>query len=368
MKEKYKNIVTVCVMAVLLFVMSLWCLIKKSDDYSDSERRVLADIPELSWETVSDGSFMNDFESYTADQFPLRDTFRGVKSFTELIVLRKLDNNGLFIQDGCISKNEYPLNEEMLDHAAERFRFIYDTYLADKNMKIYFSIVPDKNYYLAQDGSNLSLDYPELISKMREKTDYMTYIDITGLLSAEDYYRTDTHWRQECITDAAEYLAAEMGVTLESEYTVNELDEPFYGVYTGQLALPAKPDTIKYLTNDTLRQCIVKTYGTGVPVESTVYNMEKASGKDPYEIFLSGAEPLITIENPSADTDRELIIFRDSFGSSLAPLLVDGYSKITLADIRYMQSGLLGNFIDFENQDVLFLYSTLLLNNSLALR
>ncbi len=368
MKNKYRNIASVCVMAVLIFGMSLWCFIKGSDDYSESERRVLADIPELSWETVSDGCFMNDFESYTADQFPMRDTFRGVKSFTELMVLQKLDNNGLFIKDGYILKNEYPLNDEMLDHAAERFRFIYDTYLAENDMNIYFSVVPDKNYYVLQDGINLSLDYSELISKMREKTDYMTYIDITALLSAEDYYRTDTHWRQECITDVAEYLAAEMGVSLDSEYTINELDKPFYGVYTGQLALPAESDTIKYLTNDTLRQCIVKTYSTGAPADSTVYNMEKAYGKDPYEMFLSGAEPLITIENPSADTDRELIIFRDSFGSSLAPLLADGYAKITLADIRYMQSGLLGNFIDFENQDVLFMYSTLLLNNSLALR
>ena len=67
-------------------------------------------------------------------------------------------------------------------------------------------------------------------------------------------------------------------------------------------------------------------------------------------------------------TEKELILFRDSFGSSIAPLLVEGYSKITIVDIRYVQSEYLGNFIKFEDQDVLFLYSTMLLNNSLALR
>ena len=58
------------------------------------------------------------------------------------------------------------------------------------------------------------------------------------------------------------------------------------------------------------------------------------------------------------------MIFRDSFGSSLAPLLIEGYEKITLVDIRYMHSNLLPNYIEFTDQDVLFLYSTMVLNSS----
>ena len=96
--------------------------------------------------------------------------------------------------------------------------------------------------------------------------------------------------------------------------------------------------------------------------------MDKAYGKDPYEMFLSGSLSLITIENPNATTDKELVIFRDSFGSSIAPLLVEGYAKVTLVDIRYVASDLVGRFVDFENQDVLFLYSTLVLNNSVTLK
>ena len=38
---------------------------------------------------------------------------------------------------------------------------------------------------------------------------------------------------------------------------------------------------------------------------------------------------LLTVDNPNARTDRELVIFRDSFGSSLAPLLLEGYSRVT---------------------------------------
>ena len=96
----------------------------------------------------------------------------------------------------------------------------------------------------------------------------------------------------------------------------------------------------------------------------SIYNMEKKSGKDPYEIFLSGPRSLITIENPNCKSDKELVIFRDSFGSSIAPLLSEGYAKITLVDIRYLPVERIGNYINFKDQDVLFLYSTSVLNHS----
>ena len=96
-----------------------------------------------------------------------------------------------------------------------------------------------------------------------------------------------------------------------------------------------QPDELRYLTSETLEDCTVYNYETGKP--GAVYDMEKGAGNDPYELFLSGSiSSSLSIENPNAETDRELIVFRDSFGSSLAPLLAEGYAKITLADIRYL--------------------------------
>lgn len=62
------------------------------------------------------------------------------------------------------------------------------------------------------------------------------------------------------------------------------------------------------------------------------------------------------------------MVFRDSFGSSLVPLLVQDYAKVTLVDIRYVASDFVGQFVDFHGQDVLFLYSTLVLNSSSTLK
>ncbi len=367
MSEKIRNIVNTVTMAAFILILSLFCWFKPQNDYSDSERRELAKFPELSMETILAGNFMTDFESYTLDQFPLRDSFRTLKSISAFYAFRQLDNNDIYLADGYASKLEYPLNTHMIDNAASKFQSLYDTYMSDKDMNLYYSVVPDKNYFLAEENGYLALDYDELNERLQSQIDFMEYIDIQDLLSIEDYYRTDTHWRQESIIDVAKRLANKMGTDISGEYTENTLEQPFYGVYYGQSALPLAPDTIKYLTNDTLDSCIVTSYSKGEPVSQPMYNMDKANGKDAYEMFLSGSEAVLTIENSNATTSKELIIFRDSFGSSLVPLLAEGYSKITVVDIRYVQSSYLGNVVEFENQDVLFIYSTLVLNDSIML-
>lgn len=362
MSEKMKNLVTVILSGGILFAFFLWCLIKPATATSESERRPLAAFPKLSVETILDGTFMSKFETYTQDQFPMRDTFRTLKSISTFYVFRQKDNHSIYLQNGYASKIEYPMKQDSLDNVAKRFQFIYDTYLKNTDTKLYLSVIPDKNYFLAEKYHYPSLDYDAFISYLREKTDYLNYIDITDLLELTDYYKTDTHWRQEKIQDVADRLATSMGTTLNSNYTQKLLDQPFYGVYYGQSSLPLAAEDLYYLESDTLSSCKVFNFETNKYM--SVYDMEKGHGKDPYETFLSGSISLLKIENPNATTDKELIIFRDSFGSSLAPLLVDGYASVTLVDIRYIPSQMLKSLIKFNNQDVLFMYSTIVLNNS----
>ena len=97
-------------------------------------------------------------------------------------------------------------------------------------------------------------------------------------------------------------------------------------------------------------------------VDGELYKEEYFKNVDPYDLFLEGTQkPLFIIENENATTDKELIVYRDSFGSSLVPLLVEGYKKITVVDVRYMATSLIdsNNLIDYKDgQDVLFIYST----------
>ena len=378
MTNKVKNITVTCVMAALLFGLAFWTWFKPADDFSTSERRPLDQFPELSWSTIfhdeREKTFMNTFESYTLDQFPLRDTFRTLKSIASFYVFGNKDNNNIYIEDGYAAQLEYPIKEDSLDNAANKFKDAKKYFGANANF--YFSIVPDKGYFLAEQNGYLSMDYEQFFSMMADKMDFAEYIDITGELTLEDYYKTDTHWRQEKILGVAKKIAETMGVTLAGEYTEKTLDVPFYGVYYGQSALPLPAEDMKYLTNDILEGCTVYSYEDGKNID--VYDMEKADGKDPYEMYLSGNLTAVKITNPNATTDKELVIFRDSFGASLSPLLIEGYAEIIILDIRYASISVINSYRDNTGRlmaldlktadDVLFIYSSLVLNNSSTLR
>ena len=360
--------------AGVIAIASIWALLVAfswfgpRQETSEAERRPLAQLPEISAETLLNGKFMSEFEDFTLDQFPLRDTFRQVKSLFHYYVLGQKDNNGIYIADGYAVKQEYPYNPESVDYALGRFNYLYEKYLRDSGSQIILSIVPDKGYYLGEQSGHLTMDYADLFASMEAGMPWAQFVDLTDTLSAEDYYRTDTHWRQENLLPCAARLCEALGVAAPEtdDHTPTALDRPFYGVYYGQAALPMEPETMYILESDLLKDCTVYDWESGK--YNAVYNMDKLESRDLYDVFLSGSRSLLTIENPNAKTDRELIVFRDSFGSSIVPLMVQDYAKVTLVDIRYIQIDMLPRFLEFNGQDVLFLYSTLVLNNSSTIK
>ena len=172
----------------------------------------------------------------------------------------------------------------------------------------------------------------------------------------------------EHLLDAAKALCEAMGVRAPNleDYTLETLQKPFYGVYYGQAALPMEPDAMYHLTNEVLEGCTVKCHDNGQTAK--VFDKTRLGSKDLYDVFLSGGAAVLEIRNPAGQPGKELIVFRDSFGSSMVPLLLNDYETVWVLDTRYVNPAMLGRFVEFKSQDVLFLYSTLILNSSSALR
>ena len=366
-KNLIRNIGFVLLIA-LWAVLAAAAWLKPNGDVSVSERRKLAQFPEFSVDALLSGEFVTEFEDYTLDQFPLRDSFRRLKAWFHYNVLQQQDNNGIIFSDGHAAKLEYPLDEKSVSNALSKFNSLYEKYLKNTGSKVYAAVVPDKNYYLSGQGEGLAMDYDRLFEMVQDGMLYASYVNLTDSLALEDYYFTDTHWRQEKLFPAAQTLCQAMGVPVPNcaDYTITEATGEFYGVYYGQAALPLEPEPLYLLQNSMLSACRVYNHESGR--YSGLYDMEKLSGNDPYEVYLSGTTALLTIENPMAKSNRELIVFRDSFGSSIIPLLVQGYKKVTVVDTRYISGDMLGQFIQFRGQDVLFLYSSLILNSSYTLK
>jgi len=365
MKNK---IVTVSFLVILLglFVSNL---ISPDAELSYSERRRLAQLPKLTAKSVLNGEYMTAFDKYSTDQFIGREQLRGVKTVVDRNVLLKLDTNGLFRAHGGIFSIEYPLHEDKVARMCERMTVLYNSYL--KGMNVYYTIVPDKNCYLPDNGTYLLMDYKKQVALMAAgMPQAASYIDLFDTLTLDNYYNSDGHWRQETLKPVVDTLYSAMGNAQTFDPAQYEQISywPFYGAYYGQLAGMALPDTLIRLENEVTRDAVVTSLGHPGQENLPVYYVDGLGGMDSYDVFLYGAQPLITLDNPHNTSGRELIVFRDSYGSSLAPVMLEAYSRITLVDLRYITQELLASYIEFDNQDVLLMYSTSIINNSDIIR
>ena len=362
MSEKNKNKIITIIFLIIIILFFIINILKKDEIISISERRKLEQFPKVSVTQIFNGTFFNKFDKYVTDQFVERELFRKIKINTELKILNKKDYNNLYEYNNYIIEQVYPSNDKSVLNISNKIKEIKEKYLTENN-KIYYSIIPDKNYFI--NNGNLKIDYNKLEEKLNETINFGKYIKIFDLLQLEDYYKTDSHWKQENLIKISKKFEEEMDLKLNNNYEEKIITD-FKGVYSGQLSVNNEKDEIKILTNETLENC--KVYNYEKNEITTIYNMNKINSIDKYDIYLSGAVSLIDIENTENKTEKELIVFRDSFASSLIPLLVEGYSKITLVDTRYISPKILDQYIEFNNKDILFLYSTSVINNSYSLK
>lgn len=373
--------------AAVVFLLSLVCVplaafLLPDQAVSETERRKLAKKPVFTVAAFGDGTYMEQLETYFSEQFPVRDGLRTVKAETETALLGKADTNGYFKVEDGIYHLEAELNEKNVGRVADSIEKLCTEQF--QNADCYVAVIPDKNYYLAAQcedagsenekwkGSILkhypTLDYARLDEMIQAEIPSVQKINLYDKLHLEDYYRTDLHWKQEKITDVVDTLVQSMG---QQTNTISDgwqiATEDFVGAYGAASALKTTPDKMIYRTDPSIERMQVYDYERKQNV--SVYAPEKIGGMDDYDFYLWGARALLTIQNPECHNGKKLLLFRDSFGSSIAPLLAEYYEEVTLVDLRYVSASyaleLLG---DTEYQDVLFLYSAPILNHGDSLR
>lgn len=283
---------------------------------------------------------------------------------TEEVRLIEPDENGMMqVGDHWIEAPD-TYDEASVQRFVQKLQAVQAEYLTADNAA-YYAVIPDKSWYAA-DQIAVSLDHDAMTAQLGQLMgDGITAIQIGDLLTLDNYYFTDSHWRQETVQPVAQRLAEVMGVDLGApEYTWQSFT-PYIGGYGDQIAQPPE-DTLIWLENETTQSAYVDNFQQ--PEYHAVYEPQKLESETAYDVYLSGPTPLMTVTNENTATDKRLVLFRDSYGSSIAPLLLEGYSSITLVDLRYMATQLIPEFVDFENADVLFLYSAAVVNRSTMLR
>ena len=99
MHDKIKNIIVTIGFAIIILGVFITNIIAKDKEISTTERRKLAQLPEVSMEKIINGDTMEAWDKYATDQFMGRDLFRTIKSFWSMNVFRQKDNNDLLIDE-----------------------------------------------------------------------------------------------------------------------------------------------------------------------------------------------------------------------------------------------------------------------------
>lgn len=371
MSKKYSTFIT-ALFCLFLFGFGIALILSPSRDFSDQENRYLAQFKAPTLKTLRSGEFMEKFEDYVTDQFPLRDQWVQLKAYSER-ALGKQENNGVYFSpDGqtLFAHFTAPTREAL----EQKVGFV-NKLGANLVVPVYFSLVPDKSFVLADllPANAPNVDDGSTIEKAQALCgDRVTYIDLRTMLTGERdaFYRTDHHWttmgarlafqRLMSGMDLVRPIAAEdlNGLSYQGlSYT--EVSGSFYGTtYSASGAGWVEPDSICTVIPEggTKGNVTVTRYPEGAPIEGGLYYPEKLAVKDKYAYFLGGNQPLCVIKNPDA-AGGKLLVIRDSYADSLAPFLAEEFQEVHLFDLRYNNLSLKQYVADNGIGQVLVLYS-----------
>lgn len=324
---------TAAVFCLFLAGFGLLHLLLPDRTFSPVENRNLSQRPAFTWEALAGGSYTAGLETYLADQFPLRDSWMGLKTRYEYLLGRR-EFHGVFLGgDALISKVEdASRGEQNLDYVRR---------LAEKTeLPVYLGLIPTAAEIwrdrLPQGAETLD----QLAYLEKAKDTGAIYVDMAGALSGHAqeaiYYRTDHHWTSLGAYYGYAALMEAMGVRAEPLGEGETVSEDFCGtLYSTSGVHWLRPDTIERYVS-----------GQGVTVEDVsageihgLYVDQFLDEKDQYASFLGGNAPLRIVRSPNAATDQKLLVVRDSYSDSLAPFLSQYFAEVHLLDLRYYRTG-----------------------------
>lgn len=362
MKKIQRRITTILFFAMLI-ILPLITLFSRKEDFSSVENRTLQKRPEFSFDDWFDKSFMNEFESYVSDHFTGRIHWIRAKIDTELLVGKK-EINGIYITgDRLIEKIPAP-DYNVMDKSVSAINELADS----TDTPVYVMIAPTSaGVYTDSIPENApQLDQHEIIDYVYRNLDTrISTVNVYDILNAskEDYiyYRNDHHWTSLGAYYAYSTAISKMGFSSVpySRYDVEHASSEFQGTYYSKtLYDKLQPDTLDIYTCKDGSNVVSCTVSNGIEDKEydSIYFREFLDVKDKYSTYLGTNQACIKIKT-NLQSDRKILIFKDSYANSFVPFLTQHFSEITVLDMRYVN-----NFRDYalpeDYTHILFLYNS----------
>lgn len=349
MKHKKSELLTIVLFCGFLAVMMLLYLLLPNTDFSEREKRYLAEAPALRWEAVASGQWGSDVETYMADHIPGRDFFVGLNAYYDLLSGRQKTKDIWPADDNRLVEAPVILKQSAVDSNMGFINRFADTV----GQEVDLMIIPSAGWACGLEGYSDSQIIQNIYGKAGSR---LRPLDVTGIFAGkpELYFKTDHHWNS-----SGAYAGYEAYMTsLGREYRSKDAFEkavygPFRGSTYSRSALWLTPgEDLELWTGS---QSLTVTNGETEGVHQGVFYPERLEEADKYTVFLDGNHSIVRIQNP--DASGKLLVIRDSYSNSLGCFLAESYGEVILVDLRYYRQPVSQLIAEEAVDDILVCYS-----------
>ena len=346
-----------------LFGVMLVNIIIPDREMSEEENRMLASKPKLTFSTLVNGDFMEQYEEYLSDQFAGRDLWHRMKVALDRFGGSRMEN-GIYIgKDGQLLQDIQVPDQEHLSENLDAIKEFTETY---QDIPVTMILVPDAACILNDRLPWLASveDQNQMISMVEQSLgDSVTWGDAASALNKHKrekiYYLTDHHWTSLGAFYTFQEAATALGIEedVSDKFLSYTVSDSFNGVLASEsgAGLGTEENIDIYVPREGDNDVIVN-YVNESKRTTSLYDSSKLETKDQYGVFLGGNTSLIDIRTVSTSQKR-LLVVKDSFANSFIPFLAPYYREIVVVDPRYYSGTIADIMSSYRITDALFLYS-----------
>lgn len=340
--------------AIVLAVAILFVALPKKT-YSENEKKVLPEFPQVTWASIADGSFGKSLEDYLASHFPFRDFFVGVHAYWQQ-ALGMNGNSGVYAaEDGYLIAAPGDFDE---GRAKRNLQYLKE-FAENTGLETNLIVVPSAGFILDDKLPDIHEAYFDRQLMSLVEASGLNAIDLTRdfLANSEDlYYRTDHHLTAAGSLRMYQQFCAARGIT-PKEFSLSESYPGFYGTSYSKSGLWEKaPDTLQIYKPEKPSNFRVTIQEKQETEYDSLYFPAHLENLDKYPVFLDGNHALVTIENLDVKNGKTLLLIKDSYAHCFATYLAEHYEKIVMVDMRYYRSSVAQLAADTKATELLYLY------------
>ena len=341
------NVAAAILFCGFLTIMAAGYLLPKSD-FSEMEKRYLAEAPDFRWKTVFSGQWGREVEDYLTDHVPGRNLFVGINAYIELLSGRQ-GLKDVWLVDGKLLEAPVALDENVISRNMNAI----NSFGENLGQKVHVMVVPSAGWAAGVEGYTDEQTLDAIYAATGEHVQAVPVEDIYRG-NPELYYNTDHHWTsQGAYHGYAAYMdAAGREARAADDFQITLADD-FQGSTYSRSALWLTPsETIELWKGS---DCLTVTNGETEGVHEGIFYLNRLEEADKYTVFLDGNHSIVRVLNP--EKQGKLLVIRDSYSNCLGGFLAESYGEVVLVDLRYYRQAVSELAAQEQFDDILVCYS-----------